>query len=351
MGKRIILLLTILLSLSFFSCSSFRVIDVETHNPSLVTFPKEVQTVMIINNSAQQSDNVGHSYIDANGVLSNKSISMDSMAYFLCMSLGKTIVQSPRFDDVRICEDTIRRDSFFYDIRPIKPADVELYCRDYNVDALISLDKLLITTTDVDAGNVINRFVKVEISGVVRALWVGQKEMYTIPFEDSLAWYMKDDFLYGGTLEVLSEPDVKVAMRYASEYIGNSLDISFVPHWTNVKRWYYKNILSDWKRGTVYADAEKWDEARNIWLTLYEKSVKWKHKAQLSSNIALCYEMDGDFDKAIEYAEISYNLYKENAENENDSHTDLQNYYFEALKKRKTDDVKLSEQLGEEINE
>ena len=346
--SRVYISLVTILSFAFFSCRSINVIDIETYNPSSITFPKEIKTVMIVNNSAQQPDNVGHSYIDAKEEISYKSISTDSMAYFLCMSLGKALIESPRFDDVRMCDDTIRRDSFFYDVRPISPSEVDSYCRDYGVDALISLDKLFFKTFFFDARDFYNKIITVEITGEIKALWPGQKEMYSIPFNDSLVWNMEGNNFLWSITEVLSESDVKVAMKYSSEYIGNEMYTSFVPYWTNEKRWYYKNFSSEWKRGTVYAAVEKWDEALNVWMSLYEKTNKWVRKAELSSNIALCYEMIGNFDKAVEYAEVSYNLFKENErEKENNMYINAQNYYFEVLKKRKEDDKMLSGQLGE----
>ena len=79
---------------------------------------------------------------------------------------------------------------------------------------------------------------------------------------------------------------------------------------------------------------------------MYRKVKKWEHKAKLASNLALCNELAGNFEKAVEYAEISYGLYKEFAGNESD-YLKVQNTYVVVLKKRQESDKMLSKQLRE----
>ena len=278
------------------------------------------------------------------------SVSADSTAYTFCMSLGKAIAESPLFVDVRICEDTLRRDSLFYDIKPLTVDDVNFFCNEYGVDALITLDKIFFNTTYYDKdmafinGNVIN----VEISGELRALWPGQKEAYKIPFRDSLTWVVDDvEYFYDNNIkEMLIQNDLRATLLYISEYVGSKIHASVVPFWSEDKRWYYKSMSSEWKYGTVCAAAEKWEEAEKRWEPLYNKTEKWKHKARLSSNLALCNEMKGNFDKAAEYAEISYNLFKEH-DKEGSPSISLQKAYIEVIEKRKQEDILLSKQLRE----
>jgi hypothetical protein len=335
------------MSLVFNSCRSMRVIEIETYNPSAITFPSEVKTIMIVNNSAQQPDNEGHHFMSKRNGDSLISVSADSMAYFFCMSLGKAIAESPLFADVKICEDTLRFDSLFYYIEPFTVDDVITFCNEYGVDAFVSLDKLFFKTTYLDnemvffAGDAVN----VKISGELRVLWPGQTESYKVPFADSLSWIL-DNGGYIGDYIMNKDVVLKLAMKELSELIGYKIHTSIVPHWTTDNRWYYTSISSDWKGGTVYAAAEKWAEAEKIWEPLYNKANKWKRKARLSSNLALCNEMKGDFNKATEYAVISYNMHIEH-DKEGSSFIPLQKAYIETLEKRKLADSLLTKQLKE----
>jgi len=347
--KRVFLFfVTILVSCLFFSCRSVRVIDIETYNPAAITFPPEIKTVMIINNSAQQPSGIGHRYVNNLNTDSLENVSADSTAYKFCVSLGKIIAESPLFYDVRICEDTLRRDSLFYDVKPFTSNAVKSLCVKYGVDALISLDKLFFSSTHYE--NKERKFVRgkaisSEVVGELRVLWPGQKEVYTIPFIDSMEWHMGADY-NEAILEVITMPDTKSSMMFLSVIVGQKMSVNFVPHWSDDKRWFYTNISSDWKRGTVYAVAEKWEEAAEAWEPLYGKVKKWEHKAKLASNLALCNELAGNFEKAVEYAEISYALFKEFAGNESD-YLRIQNTYVVVLKKRQESDKMLSKQLRE----
>ena len=346
MNKICFLFVAILMSLVFFSCRSMRVIEIETYNPSVITFPSDVKTIMIVNNSAQQSADQGHHFVSKKNSDSLLYVSSDSMAYFFCMSLGKTIAESPLFADVRICEDTLRFDSIFYYVNPLTIDEVKIICNEYGVDALISLDKLFFNSTYFDKEYVFitGDAVNVEVSGELRVLWLGQKESYKVPFLDSLSWIIDNGGYYNN--HIIKDVIINSAMKDLSENVGYKVHTSIVPHWSTDNRWYYTNISSAWKNGSVYAAAKKWTEAEKIWEPLYDKTNNWKQKARLSSNLALCNEIKGDFEKATEYAVISYNLLKEH-DKEDSSFTPLQKSYIETLEKRKLADSLLSKQLQE----
>ena len=349
MKRKYLLFTAIITSFLFFSCQSFRVIDIETYNPSAITFPPEIKTVMIINNSAQQPDNIGHRYASNLKSDSVLSISADSSAYIFCKALGKSMVESTIFDDVRMCEDTLRRDSLFYDVKPFSARKVRALCDDYGVDGIISLDKLFFSTvyheSMTNSTSSLMVTLKMQISGEVRVFWPGQKEALVVPFIDSLSWYDESDF-FNEIIVALQRSEFSNVLLYFSEYTGQNMHINFVPFWAQEKRWYYTAFTSEWKRGTAYAAAEKWENAAEVWEPLYGKMNKWKQKAQLASNLAVCYEITGDFKKAVEYAEISHKLFKEN-DIENSPYTTIQNNYIELLKKRIDSDKILMKQLNE----
>ncbi|MDR0394702.1 MAG: tetratricopeptide repeat protein [Tannerella sp.] len=348
--KQIILWIVLFFPTSlFFSCGSVKSIEVETCNPATVTFPPEVRTLMIVNNSAQQPDGVGHRYIRGEKEDATVAVPVDSVAYDFCLGLGKIIAESPVFYDVRICEDTLRRDSVFYDKRPFSAGEVEELCESYGVDGLISLDKMYFLTEVFDTGpdDRSDGFINIQIIGELRALWPNQEAVYTFPFSDSLKWYWSDQVVYAEDfIEMTDKPDVKDAMRYLSEEIGRKMQMNFVPHWAFDNRWYYTDVSSEWKRGTVYANVGRWEEASGIWESLLLKTGRWKSKARLLSNLALCNEMAGDFNKAVDYAEKSARLFEKNAGKDSD-YTKLQAKYVEALKERAKNDLLLSKQLRE----
>ena len=348
MGRTVLHLGLLLLMCACFSCRMIRVIEIQSYNPAPITFPSNINTVMIIDNSAQQPDNVGHRYWSMTNHDSIIAVSADSTAYLFCTSLGKAIAESPLFEDIRICDDTLRRDSLFFKIQPFTRDEVESICEEYGTDALITLDKLNFQTTLYTLNlrnNTGENSISVEISGELRALWPGQPNLYVFPFSDTLIWSASDEY-YFPMLASFTPSDVKEAMRYFSEYMGYKTHTFFVPHWSEEKRWFYRSFSSEWRRATAFASAKRWEEAAKIWTPMYEKTTHWKQKSQLASNLALCYEISGDFSKALEYAQVAYNLLAEHTD-EKDVYRLIQQAYLSNLKKREETDHTLSEQLRE----
>ena len=339
-------LIVFFLAFVFFSCQSYRIVQVETYNPATITFPQDIRTIMVVNNAAQQPDDFGHQLVYFQNVDTTLSVSVDSMAYHFCRSLGKEIAESPFFDDVRLCEDTLRHDSNFYSSKPLTVNNVKWFCDAYDVDALITLDRFFLKTvlynnSMFDYNN--RNYLKIELAGELKALWPGDNVALTIQFTDSLIWTM-DYYLPAETFTI---QDLQSAMRYLSEHTGNKMHMHFVPYWSADDRWYYTHISSDWKRATAFAAAEKWESAANIWKSLYDNTAQKKQKARLASNLALAQELKGDFTKALEYAEKAYMLFCEIAD-EDDHFRTIQQTYSELLKKRIEDNRKLSEQLQEQ---
>jgi hypothetical protein len=304
---------------------------------------------MIINNSAQQPADAGHRYIRNGKEDSAKYLPADSAACDFCLRLGEQIAASPVFHDVRLCRDTFRRDSAFYEKRPFSAKEVQTLCDDYGADALISLQSLVFFTEMREDRLHTYSFeasVKVSLSGELRVMWPGQKEAYAIPFSDSLKLFWPTDFYFDPYEETIPETDVKSAMRYLSGVTGERMHVHFVPYWSQDHRWYYTSVSSAWKRGAACAASGKWHKAAGIWETLLSGTGKWKPRARLLSNLALCSEIAGDFEKATGYAEESYRLFEEHT-GEDNAYTKLQKKYLEILKERAERDKTLSEQLRE----
>ena len=329
-----------------------RWIGVETYQPAMITFPSDVKTVMVVNNSAQQPDRIGHRMIIDTGRDSVISVSLDSIAYNFCVSLGKNIANSTVFDDVRMCEDTLRTDSIFYDIRVLTPNQVSNMCHDYGVDALISLDYLLVISEIYKwrfVGPNANKAFMSKLDGELRTFWPGQREALVIPFTDSIFRGLADFAYYDGTKEdeIVVELDIEWTIRYMTEYMSEKIARNFVPYWNREGRWFYSSFASDWKQGVAYAAKQQWENAFKIWEPMYDNRLKWKRQARLAANLALCYEMTGRFEKAIEYAETAYTLMKEHTKDENNNLLKLQKGYVDVLKNRLDTEVVLSKQLRE----
>ena len=291
--------LYLLMACLFSACNTIEYIGIETYNPAEITFPKNVDKVLIVNNAVPQPDDVGYTYNLYGTVQDTARAHADSALYDACHSLGKSIVDVSFFNDVLLYHDGTRQDTKYLVDEKLTPETVKELCRETGTDAVISLD--------------------------------------------SVFWSESADNM---ELLKLYLPSPDEALRAAGQYIGRKVTPNFVPHWDNESRWFYKGEGARWKEATAYALSDKWEEAASRWKHVYENSSRWKERAKAASNLALFYEMKTQLKDAYDWAAKSYEIFN-NKKGEDYNYTKMQRLYVEALGKRIRSDQKLNKQFGE----
>ena len=310
--------LYLLMACLFSACNTIEYIGIETYNPAEITFPKNVDKVLIVNNAVPQPDDVGYTYNLYGTVQDTARAHADSALYDACHSLGKSIVDVSFFNDVLLYHDGTRQDTKYLVDEKLTPETVKELCRETGTDAVISLDGLLFRMEkDVVAfaeGFVVGG-VDIEITGVVRGYLPGRDNpLATVYVQDSVFWSESADNM---ELLKLYLPSPDEALRAAGQYIGRKVTPNFVPHWDNESRWFYKG-----------------------------EGARWKERAKAASNLALFYEMKTQLKDAYDWAAKSYEIFN-NKKGEDYNYTKMQRLYVEALGKRIRSDQKLNKQFGE----
>ena len=96
------------------ACGSMRTFEIETYNPSEVTFPEATRTVLVVNHAVPQPEDVGYkSEIMGEGEKVERARA-DSALYDACHALGEAMMRSDYFSDVLLYHDTLRTDSLYY---------------------------------------------------------------------------------------------------------------------------------------------------------------------------------------------------------------------------------------------
>jgi len=323
------------------ACSSLRQIEIETLHPAGITFPEGVKTVLVVNNAAPQTEVPYLTKLPQK--LYADTISADSTAYDFCLALALAIADPPYFEDVRLFEGCYREDSNAVADVSLTQDDVLAFCDEHQVNAVISLDQLLFKIEDNYeqtwmglTGNL--NFI---VSGVLRTYLPDRTgPLNTVYLSDTIAPVWNSEYFY--TLPSMKE--LAMGLREVSNYLATGKSNLFVPYWNEDVRWYYTSYLSRWKDAAALAAVENWKDAAAIWLALYEKARSWKEKARLASNLALTAEISGDYEKALSWATLSYQIFEERL---GDSHewVKLQKKYVEVLEYRINAEKKLHLQM------
>lgn len=329
------------------ACATVNYVDIETFNPAEVTFPEHVGKVLVVNNAVAQPADKGYTYTLYGSKQDSCRAQADSALYEACHSLGEAMLEGSYFNDVLLYNQPLRTDQSYLSDPKLTQAQVVALCEANGADAIISWDRLLFEMdkkTGRLAEGLLVGSIDVRMGGVLRTYLPGKEgPLATVIVADSIAWM--ESAIEQLTLDELL-PTADEALRMAGQYIGIKATPNFVPHWMNETRWYFSGMGSKWKEAAAYAASDKWDQAAGRWKQLYDGS-KGKNKARAASNLALCEEMKGHFEKAREWAQRSYELFKQHA-GEKDGHTQLLKLYEEALAERIQNDLKLNVQFGEE---
>ncbi|MDH6312691.1 hypothetical protein M2137_001466 [Parabacteroides sp. PFB2-10] len=330
----------------FSACGSITYLDIETYNPATITFPEKVKKVLVVNNAVPQSSDVGYE-LKIYGIEQDTCRAVaDSALYYACKSLGNAIVEANYFEDVLLYNSPTRTDDLYLADEKLSYNKVRMLCRETGADAVITFDRLLFQMKkNVIAylGGYVSGETKVNASGVIRVyLPERTSPMTTIMVSDSVAIFeMADDLMQLN--EIMPSPDESLSI--AGRVIGHNSYPLFVPYWQEEPRWYFKGNGARWKEATAYADAQKWDQAAELWNLLYQNG-RGKAKAKAASNMAFYEEMQGRLQKAYDWSILSYDLFVAHQGKES-KEVELLGAYKQALAERIAADTKLNIQFGE----
>lgn len=351
MKKSINILTAALTSILLTSCSNMNYIGIETYNPAEVTFPKNVGTVVIVNNAVTQPNNFGVNAILANKQIDSCSVKLDSVLHYATQTLAANIQDGKYFNKVLIYKEPTRTSGQFYADVKLTPEDVELICSRTKADAVISVDRIMFNTNifvypfnyDYLMGD-----VTVKIASEIRAYLPNRPNpLATVHIHDSIHTVIESEIDRKSAVPTIKLPFTEDIANYATTQIFSETSPNFVPHWNSESRHYFKGLNSRWKEATVYAINEKWSQAAQHWLQIYTNSSATATKAKAAYNLALYYEIKGNLPQALEWATQSNALFEKKYKNDNNNKS-LSKSYLEILTKRVHSDTKLNIQVGKE---
>lgn len=329
------------------SCSSINYVGIETYNPAEITFPNNVEKVLVVNNAIPQPDDIGCEFILFGEKVDTFRVKTDSALFDACRGLGKAMADISFFNDVLLYHDVVRKDDVYYDDKKLTQEQVKMLCDETGTDAVISVDRMLFKSRKnivAYAEGFVEGEIQVNITGVIRSYLPNRSNpLATVLVSDSV-FFMED----APNMILLDQflPSSEEASRTSAEFIGARCSPNFVPHWNSETRWYYTGMGTLWKEATAYAQSEKWDKATEHWSLIYEKSNNVKTKAKAAINVSLGYEMKSNLKEAFDWANKSLELFKKN-EGDDGKNTKLTNLYREVLRNRLRSDKKLNMQFAE----
>jgi hypothetical protein len=307
--------------------SCMKTVSISTMRPAAINIPSEVQTIVLVDRTKYERDAIGI----LEGVLTGEGINEDKDGVTAMFSaLQNNLRNSPRFvvkqEPQRLIGNTVT--GAFPD--PLSWRIVNDLCRRHNADAVLAVEvfdsDFIITdgkrektkTIKDDDGN--ERKVKyteffAEGVGSVR-IGVRLYNAVSNSIED------QDIYTQNRTWEA-SATSIKEAMAQmvqksqATKSLGGAVGATYAgkiaPMPVYLSRSYYAKPKKNefMSRGARQASVNQWEEAISTWKTGIRNSNDSDLKGKLAYNVALGYEVMGDFRTAKDWAARSYVEYGE----------------------------------------
>ena len=281
--------------------------SVDERYPAVRSDLRATPRVMVVNNALVQPQDFGHTTIVDGDSQSNIEVDLSRSILYTLFSTTQTLETSGEFDAVELMDISQNPSTNYYTRTPLKHAAAEQLCADYQADALLILNQLVLY-------DVLESFPAEEgsyfayLQAYAQSHWTihyaGQLRERSFTQADTLLW--ESDTYYTRAQTLTQLPDRQEALLYLAQELGNRVGSSFAPSWQTTRRYIYE--LDELQSGLDYFRYQHWNEAISLWLPCVDGNNK-KAAACAAANIAIAYEMLGDYASACDYAQRAIRLF------------------------------------------
>ena len=326
------------------ACSSTRVITLEMKIPPKITMPLKVENVIVLNNAAvQSSENINWGY-RKEGV----KIDVDTIPWIAAHALSDALLESDLFSQIDAYSKPIREDNDFLAQVKIEKEILSDFFTNLDYDAIISIDRVIYVweqqaESPGESKKIFNRGLTLNRMQGLLSCGIYTKDritpLTTFDVRDSIQFYSYND---GDVL--VREAGLESFFPYLTRKMAETAANKFISTWERSDRTLFTSSSARMKEAYACVNSKDWLQAKTLWMDLFEQSNKPKNKARLSSNIAVAYEILGNFQEALEWAQKSKSYFEEMRKNVDPDEFEWIGTYVPILEKRIMDNKLLDEQ-------
>gem|GEM_PF-344576 len=323
------------------SCSTPRMFTtLDILQPAEVTFLPQVQNVLIVNNAPTQPYDWGH--YDFNNYGSQPVgtfLRFDSAAIFCAASLRENLEAKEFFNSVSMSQTNANMSGKFDIITPLSNETVLFLCNLYKTDAVISLDQIKTydyLTKYTDEG-VSSLDVKIETRWSIHYPY--DTLQMAKSFTDEFSWEENN---------YKKLPNRYDALVDACILTGSNVADRMIPRWEKQDRYFFAPKKPLFQQAMDSVTHRNWTAAIRLWSQAADETKSNSLKMQAMNNIAIAYEILGDLDNAILFAEKAAKFYPQITTFSDSGNEELLDaiHYYELLKQRKQEIKILDKQLN-----
>ena len=280
-----------------------------------------VRSVLVVNNALVQPNDFGHSTVFDGDHKSGISIPLNKALLYSLFSLTQTLDESGDFDAVELLDVSQNTSTNYYARQSLSASQVQNLIQTYEVDALLVLNQLVLYDV-LEAFQTDERGQYAYMQAFAQSHWSmyfadATRRSQTLSYADTLLWESKVEYTRTQALNQL--PNREDALLYLASTLGEGLGKSFVHSWVAVSRYLYDIDDTHIKAGLQSFRYQRWEEAIYHWQQVANEEAKGerlkvkgkdnKAAAVAAANIAIAYELLGDYSLACDYANEACRLF------------------------------------------
>jgi tetratricopeptide (TPR) repeat protein len=287
---------TLLLGVIIFMICGAPTITFDALFPAELTLPSGIKTIALIDRS--QIDKKGLNIIE--GGLTGEGIGQDKLGSQICIDgMFRQLNNSRRYEAVRTSKQYKNSGNGVAFPEPMDWKEIEALCSEFHSDAVISLE--------IFDSDFVGNFARVK-AGI--RLYDPAARMITdqVNFHQDVAWSQPVNNVAQAVMRAMDENQaVKDAAFKAGVRYGQRIS----PTWFSISRIYYKRGKgnNDLKVGARMMEVNDWDAA----LESLNNAMNDRHrkvKGRSAHNLAVIYEILGEYDIAKEWAQAAWGQYR-----------------------------------------
>ena len=265
------------------------------------------QRILVVNNALTQPQDFGHSTILDGENTGNVEIDLSRSVLYCLFATTQSMESAGEFNTVELMDISQNHSTNYYTRTPLTFSQAERLCTDYQADALLTLNQLvlydIVESFPTDEG-AYYAYLQAYAQSHWTIHYAGQTREVTFTQADTLLWESQLHYTRAQSLSDL--PSRQEALLYLARELGNRMGSSFAPSWQTTRRYIYE--LPDLQAGLDAFRLQRWNSAINQWITIVDSKDK-KAAACAAANIAIAYEMLGDYASACDYAQRASRLF------------------------------------------
>ncbi|MDO9154680.1 MAG: DUF6340 family protein [Paludibacter sp.] len=337
----------VLTSLFLNSCTTKLYTSLDVLRPAKVTFAPDIKKLMIVNNTVKQPSDYGHKTELLYEKVKNVTVTTDSLSIFCLASLTEELNRKEFFSSLNLLPNSLNTSNDFFYVKYPAADTVKALCERYHVDAILSLDRIKVTDKTTEYMNGGENIYLADLVVNYETQWSihhpKEPKFSATTFRDTVFWESESP---QRRKAMNGLPNRTNALIDGALYVGQNTTKRLIPFWEKVDRYFFSNENKYMKQGIDSVYVKNWTSAIKSWENVLKKNFSNSNKAKAANNIAIAYEISGDIEKAIEYAELSLDYYGKSMSSDYESFMMVSNY-LEELLQRKKEILILKKQLAE----